>query len=252
MAKTERLQKDPEGKRVLNKTQLYIDKATERGIIHRDYLSHCLRWSHICKWIAKLRKRDDFSILDVGCGDFPFLRTLYTNKMKPHYYLGLDARDMDGQQGVAANFENEFKVHDIVDDIPESKYGKWDVIVFLEVIEHMSKENGVKVLENIRNVMNEDTYFFLSTPCFNGKAAANHIYEWKYEELKETLEEMFVIENHYGTFASQRDIEPAMTEDEMKVYSKLKEYYDSNFISIVLAPIHPNRSRNCIWRLRLK
>lgn len=252
MPKTDRIITDPEDKRVINKTQLYIDKATERGIIHRDYLAHCLRWTHICKWVSKLRRKDDFSVLDIGCGDFPFLRTLYTNKMKPRYYLGVDVRDMNGHQGVEPNFEHEFQIVDLIDSVPMCKYDNWDLITFLEVIEHVSKENGIKILSNIRDVMASDTYLFLSTPCFNGKAAANHVYEWEYEELKNQLELMFDVEDHYGTFASQREIEPYMDEHCLNVYERLKDYYDCNYLSTIFAPLYPNGSRNCIWRLRLK
>jgi len=251
MAKKERLEKDGE-KRVSNKTQLYIDNAEERGIIHRDYIAHCLRWSHIVKWMAKLRRRDEFSVLDIGCGDFPFLRTLYTNKIKPHYYLGIDARDMNGRQGVEPNFEHEFEQVDFIDHVPECKYGDWDTIVFLEVIEHVSKESGIKMLENIKTAMGPETVLFISTPCFNGKAASNHVYEWEYEELKAQLESMFEIEDHYGTFASQKDLEPHLSEDEKNVYERMKEYYDSNFISVLMAPLYPQHSRNVIYRCKLK
>jgi 2-polyprenyl-3-methyl-5-hydroxy-6-metoxy-1,4-benzoquinol methylase len=254
MPKFNRLEKDPEGKRVINKTQLYVDKAAERGIFHRDIFAHALRYTHVFKFMSKLRNREEFCILDVGCGDFPLLRTAYTNKVKPKYYLGLDARNMSGKEGVVPNFEHEFMQCDFIDGIPECKYGKWDMIVFLEVIEHVSKENGIKILENIKKVMNPETYFFISTPCFAASSgiAENHTYEWEYEELKGQLESMFTVEAHYGTFASQRDIEKVMSECEREIYERLKEYYDSNFVSILLAPIHPAQSRNCIWRCRIK
>lgn len=249
-----RYEKDPGNKRLINKTQLYPDKNAERLVIGRDPISHVYRWTHLLKWVAKLRNRENFSVLDVGCGDMPLLKTMYTNRMHPHYYLGLDARNLTiSDSGVEPNFEAEFKQIDFVDNIPESKYGKWDLIAFLEVIEHVSKENGIKILENIKKVMNPDTYFFISTPIFDSKTmAANHIYEWKYEELKEQLESMFVIEKHYGTFSSQREIEPVLSDCEREIFEKLKEYYDSNVLSIIFAPLYPAQSRNAIWRCRLK
>jgi hypothetical protein len=30
---------------------------------------------------------------------------------------------------------------------------------------------------------------------------------------------------------------------------KMKEYYDSNYVSTIFAPLFPEVSRNCIWRL---
>lgn len=256
MAKAERLEKDENGKQIINKTDLQINKAAERGQIHRDYLSHCARWSHVIKHASKMRKDENFSVLDVGCGqEFPLLRTLYVNKIKPKYYLGSDIRSLsidELHKIMTPNFEHEFKQCNFIEEIPTCKYGKWHLISFLEVIEHVSKENGIKILQNIKNVMDSDTILFISTPCFNGKAAGNHVYEWEYAELKEQLEKDFIIEANYGTFASQRDIEQNLTECEKEVYEKLKEYYDSNFISIIMAPLYPSFSRNAIWRCKIK
>ena len=241
----------------INKTDLQTDRAAERGIIHRDYIAHCLRWTHIIKWVAKLRKRRDFSILDIGCGkEFAFLRTLYTNKMKPKLYLAADIRKLDFAKDLYSemtpNFEHQFVQCNFTKSIPECENGAWDLIVFLEVIEHVSKEAGIQILENISKVMAPETIMFVSTPCFNGSQAGNHVYEWQYDELKDQLEQLFVVEAHYGTFASQRDIEPVFTPDEAAVYEKLKKYYDSNYISTLMAPLHPKHSRNCIYRLKLK
>ncbi len=253
MAKTDRLET---GDKVINKTDLQINKAAERGIIHRDYLSHTLRWNHLCKHATKMRKDPEFSILDVGCGkELPFLRTLYVNKIKPKYYLGSDIRNInmnDLYEVMTPNFEHEFQQCNFIENVPACKYGRWSLISFLEVIEHVSKESGIKILNNIKKVMDPETVLFISTPCFNGKAAANHVYEWEYEELKDQLEKNFTIEAHYGTFASQSDIEPNLSECEKEVYLKLKEYYDSNFISILMAPIYPQHSRNAIYRCKIK
>jgi len=258
MAKVERLEKSPEGKRISNKTDLRIFQATARGQIHRDYLAHCLRWTHVIKYLGKMRKNENFSILDLGCGkEFPLLRTVYTNKVKPHYYLATDIRELDLEElheEMTPNFEHEFKQVDFVESVPEPKYDNWDVIVFLEVLEHIPKEDGIKILENIKSVMDSETVLFISTPIFSSHQgqAGNHVYEWKHEELKEELEKHFIIEGNYGTFASQKDIEPAMSDCEKEVYEKLKKYYDSNVLSILFAPIHPAQSRNSIFRLKLK
>lgn len=257
MAKSERLEKDPSEKRVINKTDLQVGKATERGQIHRDYLAHCLRWAHISQWASKLKnKNPDICILDLGCGkEVPLLRVTYVNKIHPRYYAAVDCRKLDFEelhQEMVPNFEHEFIQCDFAQSVPVCKYGQWDLVVFLEALEHNSKEAGIKILENIRTVMNPSTYFFLSTPCFNGEAAANHVYEWGYDELKTQLESMFTVEASYGTFASQRDILPKMSEHEVAIFDKLRDYYDSNTLSVMLSPMFPEASRNAIWRLRLK
>jgi SAM-dependent methyltransferase len=255
----ERLERDPEGgKRIINKTDLQIDTAEKRLQIHRDYGSHFFRWSHCLKFASKLKnKKSDLCVLDLGCGkSFPFLKVLYTNKVHPKYYCSSDIRDLDFEelhQEMVPNFEHEFQKHDFAQEVPTCKYGGWDLILCLEAIEHNSKEAGLKILDNIKSVMNPETLLFLSTPAYNGKDhAGNHIFEWTYTELTEALGERFTIEAQHGTFASQSDITAVMSPCELEIFEKLRNYYDSNVLSIIFAPNHPEASRNVIHRLRLK
>jgi len=176
-----------------NKTQLYIDKAEDRGIVHRDYLAHCLRWTHILRH-AKMGMK----ILDVGCGiNYPLAWMLYTNKFKPDLYVGLDIRsDFEEPE---FNFKCElFPVFDVTNsdhwlDFEKEYPESFNIITCLEVIEHMEKEDGLKLLENLSLLPSSST-IFLSTPCYNGSKAANHIYEWEYVELREELRKNFTIE----------------------------------------------------------
>ena len=240
-----------------NKTSLDVDKALERGIIHRDYLAHSLRWSHIMRHVKKIKGRR-MNLLDVGCGEhYPLLKTLYTNKKLAYVnYVGLDIKKIDVNMNFGS-YNESFRIiqADVVNDFPHMRYEweiEWDIITCFEMIEHMDKDDGIVALENIQREMSSHTNLFLSTPCFNGKAAGNHIYEWEYEELKKQLESMFDIVAHYGTFASQKDIVPVLDTSEFNVFSDLKDYYDSNVISALFAPLHPAQSRNVIWHLKLK
>lgn len=235
-----------------NTTQLYIDRAMERGILHRDYLAHCLRWTHVMKF-AKMGQ----SILDVGCGiNTPLAWTFYTNKYRPRKYVGLDYRDIETdpktfnfEMALVGGFDVTKESH--WDTLAVTHGNNFDIVTCFEVLEHMEKGNGIELLSNL-SINAGSGRIFLSTPVFNGSAAANHIHEWEYLELKTELEKYFQIEAVHGTFASQTDILSVLTPGELEVFTKLKVYYDSNLVSILLAPNHPEQSRNCIWRLRAK
>ena len=41
----------PNPKRKIDKTMLSIDNAESRGFLHRDYIAHCLRWTHVTKYL---------------------------------------------------------------------------------------------------------------------------------------------------------------------------------------------------------
>ncbi len=239
---------------MFNKTQLDIEKASERGILHRDYIAHCFRWSHVMKH-AKTGMR----LLDVGCGmNTPMAMTFYTNKYRPAAYVGLDMRnkfkyeshDFPFPYDTLGGFDCTDSMHwvDMYNDYGEN----WDMVTCFEVIEHMPKEKGLDLLENIANFCG-GTKIFLSTPCFNGNKAANHIYEWGYAELHVELEKNFIIEAHYGTFASQTDIKLDIENNGWRsLWLKLHKYYDSNVLSLIFAPLFPNNARNCIWQLKVK
>lgn len=234
----------------INKTQLDIPKAEERQIVHRDYLAHCLRWTHILK-NASVGE----TILDIGCGDAQLAMTFYTNKFKPNLYVGIDIRDsiINKNKEKKFNFECRFLCLNILehfDMIPDEKYS---ILACLEVIEHVGRIEGINILKNLATRIQPGAVAYVSTPCYNGKDKANnHIYEFTYQELRTILEEFFIIESVNGTFISQKDFYQAASEEHIRTFNEMRRYYDSNLCAIFFAPLYPEISRNCIWTLRKK
>jgi 2-polyprenyl-3-methyl-5-hydroxy-6-metoxy-1,4-benzoquinol methylase len=255
--------------RQIDKTHLSCDQAESRGFLHRDYIAHCLRWSHVVKHLSKSKRYATARILDIGCGkETPLIKTLYTMKMTPAYYVGVDMnkvpRNLD-QENIWAKIKA--KMHtDNFDlrwgtDFSLPVRGAVEtptLITCFEVLEHVTPEKVLGILANIKRVSDGDTDIFISTPCFNGKAAANHINEMTYEFLEALLSQNFTIVNTWGTFASQKDIEPMIFTNQIEgahleqAYESLKSYYDSNLLSIIFAPLFPKQSRNAMWHVRVK
>lgn len=234
----------------------------DEHINHPDYFAHWLRWQHVWKYLWSTTPHDltigddlKSSILDVGCGDFPLLKFLYRNNFSfgIREYCGIDIRDLSKELETIPThhifkFSRRFLQHDCSTEIPIQ--GRWDVIVCFETLEHMGKDDGIKMLHNLLRLMDKETVLFLSTPCFYKSKASNHIYEWEYAELEQQLKTEFVIDAVFGTFALQRIIKPVLTKDELSVFEKLRVYYHSNLISVIMAPLHPKQSRNCLWQLK--
>lgn len=243
--------------KLYNQTECDSFAFMEKEIVHRDTVgAHYFRWSHILK-LHKLNQ----NVLDFGCGSGNLAEMLYRNKHKCGKYLGLDIRKV----AIESNQEKfrkvpwvEFKVNDLVLDV--FNYGQdWKFIISFEVIEHLGKQNGSRYLQNIKKHMSQDTILLLSTPCYDANvgAAQNHMIngevgEYTYDELKFMLEDNFEIINNYGTFASQKDYINRMNEWQQKMFDKLSEYYDSNLLSNIMAPLFPEHSRNCLWVCKLK
>lgn len=241
-----------------NTTQLNTFADLDRFIQHRDWYAHLNRFSYVTK-IHKVGQ----SVLDFGCGDANLLESLYRNKHECTPYVGVDIR----KRTIEAN-KDKWKIvrwaQFIEDDLVETdkNYGnEWDYVVSFEVIEHIGKKNANKFLSNIARCMNANTTLLLSTPNYNGKdCAANHMIngevgEFTYEELRTELEQFFIIENVFGTFASISDYKeyvdsvPHLKE----FFYKAKTFFDSNMLSVVMAPVIPPRmARNCLWICKLK
>ena len=250
-----------------NTTQLHPELCLEKHVFHRDQFAHVFRWSHVLK-----RAKIGMNILDFGCGSGNLAELLYRNKFKANCYLGLDIR----RQTVKANRDKfkdvpwvyfnevdlclqDFKLP--MTGLNGTKVASWDLICCFEVAEHITKKNVPQFLKNIAKLCSHDTIVLISTPCFDEQtgAANNHIIngeicEMTYQEFKLLLEVEFDIINHYGTFASQKDykdkldIYPGLR----NIFDRLHEYYDSNILACLMAPLFPAQSRNVLWECQVK
>lgn len=245
-----------------NTTQLDPDTTFERHVYHRDQFAHYLRWTYVLK-TAKIGMR----ICDFGCGtSMNLAEVFYRNRYKPELYHGLDIRDLNekGKKLIKLDW-CIFNKKDLCSEDFNIGFNDFDLVTSFEVIEHVGKQNADIFLKNMLNLGNKNTIFMLSTPVYdeNVGAADNHTYdsgdgrgkavqEFEFEELKTLLEKYFIIEKVFGTFASQKDYKPYLNEWQQKMFDELSYYYDSNLISNIMAPMFPNKSRNCLWVLKKK
>ena len=245
-----------------NTTDLDPQSTFERHVFHRDQFAHYLRWTHILKE-AKIGD----VIVDFGCGKGNLLEVLYRNRFKCKHYIGIDIRKQTIELA-KQNFKTVDWAQFISDDLikPKFKYKDFqaDKVCSFEVAEHVGKNNIKKFLINFKACGKLTATYYLSTPNFDDKigAAGNHTYdsgdgkgiavqEFKHQELQKEIEKAgFMVLKKFGTFASYRDYKPLMNDWQKKMFNALKEYYDSNLISNIMAPLFPEQSRNTLWVLR--
>lgn len=228
-----------------NRTQL---KAAAHGtLVHRDYAAHFFRWG----WVAKQIRLED-NVLDVGCGqDQPLCKVLGgrfgANRGK---YVGVDLNPISKPDGhVWAKIIDRFNFID--ESHPALTPGKFDVAVNFEVIEHMHVPDGKKMLLKINKLLKPRGRLYLSTPVFNGSAAKNHLHEYRIEELGDLFRDCgFTVERRIGTFASQDEIKPRLSAEELKVMDRLKWWFGGEVLSVLFACNYPDVSRNNLWVCR--
>lgn len=273
----------------IDNTHLSIDTAEDRILIHRDYISHCLRWSHVLKFLLKSHVYKHTRVLDIGCGvDVPMARMMLSNRVAPLEYIGVDYNpsskfklDMFANTRFkpttfgSVDFASDDNVWfdaakdgqtciNIKGDNAEDYFAIPNLITCFEVLEHIEPEHVVRLLGRIRYIMKNakdfsgfSPTFFMSTPNWNvTDTADNHVNEMKNEALGWLLEELgFAIVEQFGTFASKRDYAHLLLSkygrEVHQVYERLNEYFDSNLASILYAPLFPREARNCFWRLEV-
>ena len=242
----------------IDNTHLSIDQAEERGFIHRDYIAHCLRWTHVAKWMGNPKHRKDCKLLDIGCGkDVPLAKMLMTSRMASDGldYTGIDYNKLEMPKA----FENTKFKPTLIGNVafPDCKlpHEKFDVITSFEVLEHVEPLHAYNMLEGIRDRLAPEGTAFLSTPVYDAHvgAADNHVNEMTYEVMQLMLQKVgLAVDAHYGTFASIKDYKEMIAKDDLdSVFSRLRDYYDSNYLATIFAPLYPQYARNVLWRVKL-
>lgn len=250
-------------KKNYNTTDLNPVTSFERHVFHRDQFAHYLRWTHILKE-AKIGE----TICDFGCGNGNLLEVLYRNKFKQASYIGLDIREKTIEQANAKFAKVDwakFYATDLIKNDFDYESIEADKVCSFEVLEHVGKQNADAFMINFKACGNQEALYYISTPNHDAHvgAAGNHTYdsgdgrgvavqEFTHEELTELFEKHFDVVRKFGTFASIRDYKPLMNEWQLQMFEALKEYYDSNLLSNMMAPFFPEHSRNTLWVLKRK
>jgi len=249
--------------REIDNTHLSIDNAEERGFIHRDYIAHCLRWTHVAKYLGQSGRYKSVKILDVGCGkEIPLAKLMYSSRFIPvdGIYVGVDYNNLElPEMFHTGRFPMKLIQRCIFPDGLKSFIDKgavpagYDVIVCFEVCEHVEPAGTLAILKGIREHLTDDGVAFISTPCYDAEtgAAANHVNEMTHQAFGAMLEAAGLnIDRVFGTFASMKDYRPVMTSAQTEVFEQLKEFYDSNYLATIMAPLFPRQARNCLWEVR--
>lgn len=222
---------------------------TSRGDgVSRDYAAHFFRWGFTDNFVEDGVTR----ILDVGCGiDCALARVISRNV---HYrikkYVGVDLNKQPRR--VVGNRWAEFKWEFEFTSMWKS-LGTFDLVTCFEVIEHMGVPDGRKLLKGLKGCCEPGGTILLSTPVFSGKAAANHIHEYRVDELKLEIEKSGLrVINRFGTFARSDKIKKVVTKEELTLIKELNKWYTWDVLSCFLAPKYPDASSNNIWVLKHK
>jgi 2-polyprenyl-3-methyl-5-hydroxy-6-metoxy-1,4-benzoquinol methylase len=219
--------------------------------VHRDYAAHFFRWGFAKNFIKK-----GVRVLEVGCGqDMPLVKVLAPSMGNiPERYVGCDMNAV--KPPFNAKWMRTLDQFDFTTRYAEAMTAndekQFDVVVCFEVIEHMPKEDGYRLMAAIESCLHQDGVALISTPVYNERhMAANHIHEYRFDELKKLFEDChFLVDRVHGTFMTSQAIKRVATPEELALVEELHKFYSWDVIANFLAPKYPEASSNCCWVLK--
>ena len=248
----------------VDKTFLSIDTAEERQLIHRDYIGHCNRWSHAARCLGRSQRYKSAKVLDIGCGvEVPMGKMLYSNRFVPEAYCGIDVRDNLEwpemlKKGIdSGKLQNWSLVSgDCATVTPDQLGFNPNFITCFEIVEHVEADHRVHILQNMLSISDAGVHMLLSTPNYSHSTgpADNHVDETTHACLGAMIEDCgWRILDMFGTFASIKDYKDKILEkygdSGVEIFARLRDYYDTNMLATIFAPLFPEESRNIMWHL---
>lgn len=234
-----------------NKTSLR--ERVHGETVHRDYLAHVLRWGFAMRLI-----RDGDVVVDVGCGPDAALEKTLVKFPHPPIPKKLYAIDL-------VHFKPPFneRAHEWIVWMPGTnifdavipEYGDVDLVVCLEVIEHMPLERGRRLLEWIYGALKDDGRCLLSTPVHDGRhMPKNHVHEYTIPELWNLIDKANLqVVKRWGAFMNVNDARKCLAErypGAEKIYDDLSEYYSNEVMSVLFSPLFADAARNNVWMIK--
>lgn len=237
-----------------DRTQLHMSQHGRS--LHRDYSAHFWRWSFARRFITI---KDD--VLEIGCGEEKPLSKILTGgaAARVKSYTGVDLNTLKPSGSQRLTFHGEFNFVERYKELLKEKPEGYDVVVHLEVIEHMHVKLGAKMLKACFAVLKPGGVMLMSTPVYDGvRHAANHIHEYTVPELQKATEKAgFVVERRFGTFMDIKHIGKVAPFDDVNLQKAIKvvkdqlaDYFDNDAISNIFGPLHPDHARNNLWICR--
>lgn len=223
---------------------------------------------------AKMCGKGD-NVLDVCCGRSLMLPLLRYYAKEIASYTGVDIEKKNIQEAMRGAskscsvrggltkeelvgyypFDVKWKLCDVAEMSKVIPAESIDFTIYTSAIEHMHPDHGRQSLVECHKVMKPGAKMFLSCPNTPGNGYNTqyraHIYEWGYNELKETLHQIgFKVIHEVGLVMKGRQMDEfyaTQPPEIQKLYQQLREYIPTVFLSAIMSVPYPEQSDEILF-----
>lgn len=182
------------------------------------------------------------SILDIGCGDGRITSDI-SDIAKKTTGIDYDRKALIHARRLTKDKSVSYKKANVLDFKLKQKF---DAILFISIIEHLTKDEARKALSRIKKHMGSNSVLILTTPInsFGRKVLEKHKHEYGFREIQDFLgENGFEIVRVTGDFICIKGLNRWINTPGLK--------YISLFL-VKLGHIFPGMAENIIIKARLR
>lgn len=188
--------------------------------------------------IMKYIKRSNMNVLDIGCDDAFIRKMIHSGTYySGTNYIGVELKRKSLQKASdkmpKCNTPAAFVCQDLYRGLPFIKDKSIDIVICMEIIEHLEEKAGENLIKEMSRVLKDDGIIFMSQPNHD----PSYWYVWRKHRktgypwhLRErTVEEFrklykkngFKCVNEYGNLANRRRLIKVIDENTRPIYDRL-------------------------------
>lgn len=212
--------------------------------------------------IVKLIPKNSI-VVDMCCGKSLLCPIIKYHKKDIKEYIGIDISETNINQAKALEakrnnypFPHRWIVSNVTEMTSHVPQSSIDFIVYTSSIEHMQPEWGRLSITEAYKLLKPDGTLIISCPNttgsgYNVQYKLAHIYEWNYDELKNTLTQAgFSVDKEYGIFLPINSLEKlisSLNPEVLPYFQICKEYIPHEFLSSTFCVPYPRQSREVLF-----
>lgn len=221
--------------------------------------------------VLKYIKKSNMTILDIGCDDAFIRKMVHSGTYHSGTnYIGVEFKLKSVQKASdkmpKCNTPAAFICQDLYEGLPFMKSKSADLIICMEVIEHLEEKAGMNLLKEMKRVLKDDGIIFLSQPNHDPSywyvwkkhrktGYPWHLREYTIKEFTKIIKDNgFKLINMYGNLANRKRLLKLFENKEYpyhkSIYEILCEFMGPEIPTQIIGQIFPNACGGVVYVMK--